>query len=115
MSAATSTLIDVETIREVSRFIVARFHPERVVLFGSYARGQADPNSDVDLLVEMPAPIAAPVRGNPVRRAIAERFVLPVDVVVQSSETVEKYRNDPFSLAHRALAEGVVLYDRRGA
>lgn len=114
MSATTSSIIDIETIREVTRLIVARFHPERVVLFGSYARGEADPNSDVDLLVEMTSPIESAGRGNPVRRAIAERFVLPLDVVVKSSEMVEKSRNDPYSLVHQALEEGVVLYDRRG-
>lgn len=115
MSTTTTAIIDMETIREVARLIVARFHPERVVLFGSYARGESDQNSDVDLLVEVRSPIEGNVRGNPIRRAIAERFVLPVDVVVKSSETVEKYRNDPYSLVHQALEEGVVLYDRRGA
>lgn len=113
MSTATISIIDMETIRDVTRLIIDRFHPEKVVLFGSYARGEADPNSDVDLLVEMHSPIEGAVRGNPVRRAIAERFVLPVDVVVKSSEMVEKYRNDPHSLVHQAFAEGVILYDRR--
>jgi len=115
MSTATTSVIDMETIRDVTRLIVDRFHPYRVVLFGSYARGDAGPHSDVDLLVEMRTPIEGTARGNPVRRAIAERFVLPVDVVVKSPETVEKYRTDPYSLVHQALAEGVVLYDRRSA
>ena len=115
MSTTTTAIIDMEVIREVARLIVARFHPERVVLFGSYARGEANPNSDVDLLVEMRSPIEGNVRGNPVRRAIAERFVLPVDIVVKSPETVEKYRNDPYSLVHQALEEGIILYDRNGA
>jgi len=115
MSTAITAIIDMETIQEVARLIVARFHPQRVVLFGSYAREEADPNSDVDLLVEMHLPTKRAEKGNPVRRAIAERFVLPVDVVIKSPEMIEKYRNDPHSLVYQALEEGVVLYDQHSA
>ena len=43
-----------ETISEMVRRIVERFHPEKIILFGSYARGTAGPDSDVDLLVVLP-------------------------------------------------------------
>ncbi|MGQ9919054.1 MAG: nucleotidyltransferase domain-containing protein, partial [Bryobacteraceae bacterium] len=38
-------------IQRIVRRIVRQFHPERVILFGSHARGEAGPDSDVDLLV----------------------------------------------------------------
>ena len=41
-------------IEEMVRRIVERFHPEKIILFGSHARGTAGPDSDVDLLVVMP-------------------------------------------------------------
>ena len=53
--------------------------------------------------------------ANPIRRAIAERFVLPVDVVIRSPEVLAEQRDDPYSLIHKVLEEGKVLYERRVA
>ena len=103
--------IDNSTIQAVTRLIVERFDPEQVILFGSHARGQAGVHSDVDLLVVMRGE-AEEGRGNPVRRAIAERFVLPADVIIRSAEALAQQRKDPYSLIHKALAEGEVLYER---
>ena len=102
---------DKSTIQAVTRLIVERFDPEQVILFGSHARGQAGVHSDVDLLVVMRGE-AEEGRGNPVRRAIAERFVLPIDVIIRSAEALAQQRKDPYSLIHKALAEGEVLYER---
>ena len=102
------------TIQAVARLIVERFDPEQVILFGSHAREQAGRHSDVDLLVVMHGE-GGERRGNPVRRAIAERFVLPVDVIIRSPEAMSQQRQDPYSLIHKALEEGEVLYERPAA
>jgi predicted nucleotidyltransferase len=47
--------IPLATIRRFVRQIAERFHPDKIILFGSYAYGQPHPESDVDLLVIMPA------------------------------------------------------------
>ena len=107
--------IDKTTIRAIAQLIVERFDPEQVILFGSQARGEVGEDSDVDLLVVLRANAGRPQRGNPIRRAIAERFVLPVDVIVRSPEVLAERRNDPYSLIHTALEEGEVLYERQGA
>lgn len=108
-------MVDFKTIQEVAGLIAERFKPERVILFGSYARGQAHENSDVDLLVEFPSDQQPQQPGNPVRRAIAERFVLPVDVIIRTTDSVRKFRDDPYSLVYHAIRDGVVLYDRHAA
>lgn len=46
-----ATVVDEALIQEVTRRIVERFHPEKVILFGSHARGNARPDSDLDLIV----------------------------------------------------------------
>ena len=56
-----------------------------------------------------------PQLGNPIRRAIAERFVLPVDVIIRSPEALAEQRSDSYSLIHKVLEEGKVLYERRVA
>ena len=106
--------IDRLAIQAVARLIVERFDPELVILFGSHARGQAGLHSDVDLLVVMRGEVEEG-RGNPIRRAIAERFVLPVDVIIRSPEALDQQRQDPYSLIHKALEEGEVLYERPAA
>lgn len=106
--------IDKLTIQAVSRLIVERFDPEQVVLFGSHARGQAGVHSDLDLLVVMRGEVDVG-RGNPIRRAIAERFVLPVDVITRSPEAWARQREDPYSWIHKALVEGEVLCERPAA
>jgi predicted nucleotidyltransferase len=110
----TETHISPATIQAVAQFIVERFDPEQVILFGSYARGEVGQDSDIDLLVILRV-AGEQQRGNPIRRAIAERFVLPVDVVIRTTEAVARHRDDPYSLTHQVLEEGVVLYERRAA
>lgn len=112
---AIEAQIDNDTIQAIAQLIVRRFDPERIILFGSHARGEAGAHSDVDLLVVLRADRERPRHGNPIRRAIAERFVLPVDIVIRSPEAVAEQRDDPYSLIHRALDEGKVLYDQRVA
>ena len=105
--------IDNATIQAIAQLIVERFDPEQVVLFGSHARGEAGAHSDVDLLVVLRTDARWPQLGNPIRRAIAERFVLPVDVVICSPEILAEQRDDLYSLIHKVLEEGKVLYERR--
>lgn len=65
--SAASILVQ-DSIREMVRRIAAQFHPDKIILFGSPARGQAGPDSDVDLLIVMP------VEGSK-RRKATERSV----------------------------------------
>jgi predicted nucleotidyltransferase len=105
--------IDLDMIRAVARLITEHFDVERIVLFGSYARGDADGNSDIDLLVEMHPECLPTGSGNPIRRLIAKHFVLPIDVVVQSTDIVDKHRNEPYSLIYQVFKDGVIIYDRQ--
>ena len=109
------TRIDRATIQAIAQLIVERFNPEQIILFGSNARGEIGEHSDVDLLVVLRADAGRSQRGNPIRRAIAERFILPIDVIIRSPEALATQRNDPYSFIHKVLKEGEVLYERRAA
>ena len=111
---AVESHIDSATIQAIAQLIVERFDPEQIILFGSHARGEVGAHSDVDLLVVLRTS-GRPQHGNPIRRAIAEHFVLPVDVVIRSPEVLAEQRDDPYSLIHKVLEEGKVLYERRVA
>ncbi len=91
--------------------IVARFRPVKVILFGSRARRDARPDSDVDLLVVMP--------GAPDKRALAiemRRSVrdLPLgkDIIVTTPEDIARRGEMPGSLLRAALREGRVIFER---
>jgi uncharacterized protein len=100
------------TIQTMVQRIVREFQPDRVILFGSHARGEAGPDSDVDLLVVMP------FKGLKHRKQIEIRVALndiniPKDVIVTSPEDFEWRKEIPGTIEYPAVQEGKVLYARR--
>lgn len=101
-------------LQEIERRIRATTAPERIILFGSYARGDADADSDLDLLVVVRDVQAPRQESTRIRRAL-RGLAVPIDVIVATPEQVERYR-DSIGLVYRAaLQEGVVLYERAAA
>jgi predicted nucleotidyltransferase len=97
-------------IESAIKRIVEKFHPVKVILFGSYARGTAGPESDVDLLVVME------VRGSKRRQAVEIDLALsdrtfPLDLIVVTPEEYEKYRDVVGHILYPAVREGRVVYD----
>lgn len=95
-------------IRATSDQIVAEFRPQRVILFGSYARGTAGRDSDIDILVVLP------VDGPRYRLAARIRASLtpsmPIDVLVRAPSDVATIDRRSDLVLSEALREGVVLY-----
>jgi poly(A) polymerase Pap1 len=96
-------------IQELADNIARQFTPERIILFGSYARGDAGPDSDVDLLVVMPHEEHASRKAAEITfRVHPRRFAL--DLIVRSPETLRQrmQMNDWF--VRDLMREGRVLY-----
>ena len=85
--------------------------PEMIILFGSYARGLAGPDSDVDLLVVMPVQDSRRQQTVAIRTALSG-MGLAKDVIVVTPEEVERYGNLVGTVIRPALHEGKVLYER---
>ena len=96
---------------EVTRKIVERFDPKRIVLFGSRARGEARSDSDLDLFVEMETDRRPPERAVEVASIFGLR-TWPLDVVVYTPAEVERLRNVRGTLLSVIEAEGRLLYER---
>lgn len=95
------------------RRIVNRFDPDRIILFGSNARGSADENSDVDFLVVLP--VAGSKREKQVElRCALHNVRTPKDIVVVTPEEFAARRKIPGTLVQAAVKEGKVLYARSG-
>jgi uncharacterized protein len=98
-------------IRCLCDTIVQAFHPEKIVLFGSYAYGKPHPDSDVDLLVVMP------FEGSPFRQAavilshvVRTVGVLPLDLLVRTAEQVQERLHLGDSFMREIIEHGKVLY-----
>jgi predicted nucleotidyltransferase len=102
-------MVSLEAIGELAERIAREFHPERIVLFGSYAAGTAHEGSDVDLLVVLP------FRGNGIRKAIEilDRVnpSFPVDLLARNPKELQQRLawNDFF--LREIMEKGRVLYE----
>jgi len=100
---------DVTSIRDFANRIAAEFHPNRIILFGSHARGQASGDSDVDLLVVIPH------EGKPWRMATAIRGrvrpTFPVDLLVRTPESIRERLEMGDNFIREIVEEGEVLYE----
>jgi predicted nucleotidyltransferase len=96
-------------IDRMVRRIVKKFRPERVILFGSHARGDAGPDSDVDLLVVMDFKGAARDKGLEIRQSL-RNILVPKDVVVTTPEEFAWRKEVVGTIEWPASREGKVLY-----
>ena len=99
-------------LEHITRTIVEKFNPRRIVLFGSHARGEAKPESDLDLFVEMETTARPPDRAVEISSVFGLRR-WSMDLVVYTPEEVERLRGVNGTLLSVIEAEGKPLYERR--
>ena len=105
-------LIPQAVIRQIAELVAKHFQPEKIILFGSYARGEPAVHSDLDLMVIMRDPPPRPQRTAPIIRLIHQHFDVPVDVVVRTPEGHAAWAASRYSLSGQVAREGVVLYEK---
>jgi predicted nucleotidyltransferase len=91
--------------------LVEGFHPERIILFGSQARQQADPRSDIDLLVICPFSGSRRELMLKMDRSL-KGMEIGRDILVMRPEEFDRDKDIPGTLARPAYKEGIVLYER---
>ena len=105
----TPIVIEQQVLDRVVTRIVETVHPRRIVLFGSAARGQMGPHSDVDLLVVMPDGVHRRETAQRLYRALAG-FGLAKDIEVVTESDVRQFADEPSLVIRPALREGRDLY-----
>ena len=101
----------INLLTEITRRILSISDPEKIILFGSYARGDVDPDSDIDLLVVVKKVSSLRAEGLRLRRSL-RGLMVPVDIVVATTDQLESYGDTIGYIYKTALAEGKVLYER---
>ncbi|MGQ0742869.1 MAG: nucleotidyltransferase domain-containing protein [Acidimicrobiales bacterium] len=101
-----------EWMPEVVADIVDACGPVRVILFGSVARGDDGPDSDIDILVVLPKLQRGERHELMGRLRSAIRAVVPIDVLVTDPGEIERRRDVVGSMLYWPLREGMVVYER---
>jgi predicted nucleotidyltransferase len=105
------SMVSEEILNEITRRIVNGFHPDKIILFGSQARGTADKHSDVDIL------IICPIEGDRLDLILdmynaLDEMKIAKDIVVLEPDEFELDRQIPGTIARPAWKEGRILYER---
>ncbi len=110
MNTVTSNML-----QEMTDKIVKSVNPRRVILFGSHARGTAQPQSDVDFLIVKDEPFES---GKSRRQEMAKvwrilaHYPVSQDVLIFSQDEIIRWSQSKNHLVSHALEEGIVLYER---
>jgi len=99
-------------IRKMVDRIVKKFDPEAIILFGSHARGEGGPDSDVDLLVVMAVEGSKQEARLQIRRALRD-VRIPKDIVVSRPDEFAWRKEVVGTIEYPAAREGDVLYAKR--
>jgi uncharacterized protein len=107
---AKSRRISLRRIRAVVEEIAARFDPDKIILFGSYAYGNPKPDSDVDLLVVMDTPLRNSEQAVQIARALDYHFGM--DLVVRRPQQLAERIALGDSFLREITEKGTVIYAR---
>ncbi len=104
-------MIVTEKISEIVNKIAFGYNPDKIILFGSYALGNADENSDLDLLVIKDTDLPRPQRAMLVRKMLYGAMV-PIDLIVYTPKEIEEAKDNEFSFVYEVMHTGKTLYER---
>ena len=105
-------MVSENDIKRVAKQIGAAINAERVVLFGSYSRGQPGRHSDVDLMIITESKLPRFKRSRGLYKMFRP-YPFGMDLVVYTPQEIEKGKRSPLSFVSTVLKEGKVLYVRR--
>ncbi|MGH3025999.1 MAG: nucleotidyltransferase domain-containing protein [Gaiellaceae bacterium] len=101
-----------EWVPQIVEQIVAEIEPTRVLLFGSVARGDDGPDSDIDLMVVLPSLDYARRKDLEARLYGVVRAVAPIQIFVTDERESRRRRDVVGSMHYWPLREGRIVYDR---
>lgn len=104
-------MIETTKINEIVNRIALNFKPDKIILFGSYAAGNPNEDSDLDLLIVKDTSQPIHSRGFEIRKALIGSMI-PIDILVYTNEEFEKGKDEKYSFLNSAIKSAKVLYER---
>jgi uncharacterized protein len=98
-------------INSLVQRIVVRMQPQKVMIFGSYAKGTATIQSDLDILVIKETELPMANRANEVKPILFQALI-PVDVHIYTPEEVEVFGKEPYSFINSILVSGRIVFEK---
>ena len=99
-------------IAEIVNKIASQYNPDKVILFGSYANGNIDSDSDIDLILIKETTLPRHTRSIEIyKQLVSTKF--PIDILVYTPEEFERGLSDKYSFLAGAIKQSKVLYERK--
>lgn len=106
-------MIETTKISEIVSRIAIQFDPDRIILFGSYALGNANNDSDIDLLVIKNTNLPRHRRSFDIQKSLIGSMI-PMDILVYTQKEFELESQEKYSFLSSALKTSKILYERKG-
>lgn len=104
-------MIDKAKINEIISKIALHFDPDKIILFGSYASGNATNDSDLDLLIIQETELPRHKRSFDIQKSL-KGSMIPMDILVYTIKEFEEERNQKNSFLHSLIQNSEILYER---
>jgi predicted nucleotidyltransferase len=105
-------MVTQEQIQEITNIIVDSVHPQKVYLFGSYAKGNATETSDIDFLIVMPDRTKKKYQVvEEIEKKIRNTLAVSKDVVVDYADKYSRFHSVPYSFIGHIVSTGILLYE----
>ena len=104
-------MIGKEKISEIVNKIASGYNPDKIILFGSYATGNPNEDSDLDLFVIKDTDLPRPQRTVKVRKMLYGSMI-PIDLIVFTPKEIDESKENKFSFVYEVLITGKTLYER---
>jgi len=99
-------------INEISIKIIENINPERIIIFGSYAKGNYHDDSDLDLIIVKQSDLPKNKRGIEIRR-LFYGLLIPMDLKIYTPEEFENELKNKYSFLNTAIKDSKTIYERK--
>jgi predicted nucleotidyltransferase len=96
-------------IKDIKNILVKNYKPEKIIIFGSYANGKENINSDIDILIVKNTKKSFYKRSAEVRNLLKD-FNFPLDIIIYTPEEIDKWINIKQSFISKIFNSGELIY-----
>ncbi len=106
-------MIETYKISDIVNRIAYRFNPDKIILFGSYASGNPNDDSDIDLLIIKDTDLPKHKRSFDIQKSLRGSMI-PMDILVYTQKEFEQEKLNKYSFLSSVIKTSKILYERKG-